>query len=258
MRRELETPFGIGYSLRELGYLSIALGNYQQAKERMEASLNTFKEIGSGSHVIFPLDALGSIARLQGEYRQAEQLHQESLTIAKETGEGRGIATGYGSLGWLAYMMEDYPKAEQLLRESLTHFQEIGYQLGIASTLCNLGYVACALSSDKYQEAREQFHQALTNATKIGARPVALNVLVGLATLSVAGEPQDTEKVRAIELLVLALHHPASERETKDKANRLLDQLVSSLPPESAAAALERGKTRKLDAALMEVLEIHT
>jgi len=68
------------------------------------------------------------------------------------------------------------------------------------------------------------------------------------------GESGDIEQEQAIELLALALHHPASEQETKDRAKRLLDELASSLPRESVAAAQERGQARDLKATVEELL----
>jgi len=253
--RSVGHRLGDGYELRELGFLAMALGNYPQAKERMQESLEIFKDLGWRTASVFPLDGLGSIARLQGDYQQAEQLHQESLAICQEIGEGRGIALCLYNLGRLAYDMEDYPTAEQRLQESLTQYKEIGNQHGVASALCRLGYVACASGSERHQEAGQCFNQALEIAAKIDAPPLTLDILVGLATLWVADEPEKVEQERAIELLALVLHHPASEQETKDKAGRLLAELVSSLPPALATAAQERGKAGKLDTILMEVLE---
>jgi tetratricopeptide (TPR) repeat protein len=192
-----------------------------------------------------------------GDYQEAERLYQESLTIAEEIDERRGVAMCLSHLGYLAYDRKDYLRAERLLQESLTRYQKIGNQFGIASTLCHLGHVASTFEGERVQEARQYFRQALTIATEIGARPVALNVLVGWATLLSAGESEDSPQEQAIELLVLVLYHPASEQETKDRANRLLDELASSLPPESVAAARERGKARKFDTTLKEALEIH-
>jgi tetratricopeptide (TPR) repeat protein len=152
--------------------------------------------------------------------------------------------------------MEDYPKAEQLLLKSLTAFEQIGHQVGIASTHCCLGYVACALGRDRYQEARQQFHQALEIATEIEARPAALNVLVGRATLLTSGESRDTERKQAIELLALTLHHPASDQETKDRARRLFDKLAYNLPSGWMAEVQDRSKANKmLDTVVMEILE---
>ncbi len=75
---------------------------------------------------------------------------------------------------------------------------------------------------------------------------MALNALVGWATWLSASESEDSAQKQAVELLALVLYHPASEQETKGRANRLLDKLGFSLPPELVAAAQERGKARDL------------
>ena len=82
---------------------------------------------------------------------------------------------------------------------------------------------------------------------------MALNTLVGLAMLLVANEPDDVAPEQAIELLALALHHPASEYETRGKASRLLDKLASRLPAELAAAAQERGQLKILETVITEL-----
>jgi hypothetical protein len=58
--------------------------------------------------------------------------------------------------------------------------------------------------------------------------------------------------VQAVELSTQALHHPAGEWETKERARRVLDQLASRLSPAALAAAQERGAARRLDADLLE------
>ena len=110
----------------------------------------------------------------------------------------------YTKLLRLAYDMKDYPRAEQHLQESLTRYKEIDNQHGVASALCRLGYVACASGSDRHQEASQYLNQALEIAAKIGAPPLILDILVGLATLWATDQLE-----RAVELLSLALHHPA-------------------------------------------------
>ncbi len=257
IKRDFGDLIGTGYILRELGYLAIATGDYPQAKEWMQESATIFREIDTRYALVFPLDGLGTIARLQGDYQQAEQLHQESLTMCREFEERRGIALCLSNLGLLAYGLQDYPQAEQLLQESLTRYEQIGHRQGMASVLCHLGYVTCASGSARNEEVRRQLHQSSEIALKIGARPVALNTLVGWAMWLSADAPVDAAQERAIELLTLVLHHPASEQETKDRATQLFDELKSNLPPESVAAAQERGKAKMLNTVLMELLEIH-
>jgi len=95
---------------------------------------------------------------------------------------------------------------------------------------------------DRAAEVKLLVTEALTTALKIGMLPLALEVLVGLATL----EAQAGAAERAIELLALALQHPAGTQRTRDQARRLLAELVSGLPPEVVAAAQARGQAGTL------------
>jgi len=255
IKRDFGDLIGVAYNLRELGYLAIALGNYRQAKAWMQESATIFRMLETRHALVFPLDGLGTIARLEGKYQQAEQLHQDSLTMCQELEEPRGIALCLNNMGLLAHDMQDYPTAEQHLQESLPRYKEIGHQHGVASAYCNLGYVAYALGGNRKEEAKEHFQQSLTLATEIGARPVALNALVGWATWLSAGEPGEVALEQAVELLALALHHPASEQETRDRASQLLAELQTRLPPELVTAAQKRGKNRDLEATVTELLD---
>jgi len=59
---------------------------------------------------------------------------------------------------------------------------------------------------------------------------------------------------RAVEVAVLARHHPASVEETQDRADELLQGLRAELPPDVYAAAEARGRARDLRATLRELL----
>ena len=59
---------------------------------------------------------------------------------------------------------------------------------------------------------------------------------------------------RAVELLALALCHPDSIKETKDRAQGLLDRLHADLPPAVLTAAQERGLARDLETTAKELL----
>jgi hypothetical protein len=101
-----------------------------------------------------------------------------------------------------------------------------------------------------FKRARRYFYQALETAMAVGEMSRLPLVLVGTATL-LAGEG---EKERALELLALALHHPASWQWTKDRAAVLVAELEAGLSPDAVAAALERGRTRDLEATVAELL----
>jgi hypothetical protein len=77
-----------------------------------------------------------------------------------------------------------------------------------------------------------------------------LRHLVGVARLlAQTGEPE-----RSVELLAFVLNNPASRQHTKDWADRLLHDFTEQLPPEVAASAQARGRQRRLEEILAELL----
>ena len=92
--------------------------------------------------------------------------------------------------------------------------------------------------------------------TKV-ARDIQAVALVGEALVWKATllAKQD-EKDQAVELLALALGHPAieNERRNKDRAEKLLSRLETELPSNVAAVARERGRSKKLGAVVEEIL----
>jgi hypothetical protein len=57
-----------------------------------------------------------------------------------------------------------------------------------------------------------------------------------------------------VELVALTLHHPASDRETKDQAERLLAELTAELPAQMITTAQERGEGRTFEQTVEMVL----
>ncbi len=59
---------------------------------------------------------------------------------------------------------------------------------------------------------------------------------------------------RALELLALILEHPSADKETRDRAGRLRTELEEKIPPDSLVAAWERGRARRVEEVIREVL----
>jgi hypothetical protein len=140
----------------------------------------------------------------------------------------------------VAFAQGEHAEAKRLHEESLALSREIGNKRGIAISLNHLSRVSCALGA--YDAAWQSFNEALKAAMEIGAVSLALDVLIGLAELTA----RSGDQVRAVEMLVLPLRHPAGEQRTKDRAGRLLTELASQLPIDVVAAAQERGQARTL------------
>jgi len=250
---------GVAVALNNLGNIAHAQGDYARARHLFQESLSMSQEIGDQRRIAIGFNNLGSVAHLLGEYAEAKRLHQESLAIKRALGGQWGISASLANLGVVAYLLGEYEEARTLHQESLVLCREIGDRRGMARSLNNLADAACALG--EYQEAEAGFREALTTAMAIRAMPIVLHGLVGFATLLVkqaeTTSGQDALKERAAELLALVSHHPASLKETKDRANHLLTQLAVQLPPSLLAAAQERGQAKTLEAAVTEILNTH-
>jgi tetratricopeptide (TPR) repeat protein len=190
-----------------------------------------------------------------GEYEQSQRLHEQSLAISREVGENRGIAFTLNNLGRLAYDKKEFSEAEQLQQQSFEAFEQLGHKQGIATALCHLGYAISASARHRHAEAGQYFRQALKLAMEIGAAPVALDALAGYAQLQATGQASKFGREQAIALLSLVQRHPASEQETKDKTQRVMSILASSLTPEVMAKTQDRNQAKTLDAVVMEVLD---
>jgi len=277
-------------ALQGLGMACMALEDYAEARQRLSESLAVFEAVGHQWGIAQCLQHLGDVARAQGEYVEAQQRYQESLTVRTDLGDRWGMGIALGRLGSLARTIGAYQDAQQRYRESLAIFTALSHRLGIAMALGNLGRVAfaqgqvaeahqlhqeslalsratgnkraIAISLNElglvrhalrdYRASRQAFDEALTTALEIGMVPLALEVLVGLAALvAQAGAAE-----RALELLALALAHPAGTQRTRDRAGRLLAELASGRPQEVVAAAQARGQAGTLDD-LARLLDTH-
>jgi hypothetical protein len=127
-------------------------------------------------------------------------------------------------------------------------YREIDAQWGIALVSGNLGHVAVPLGDDV--AAADYYREAIRVAMTIGALPIALESVVGLAwTPAHAGQTE-----RALELLGLASHHPALMSDTRPILEPILADLRARFPPDAVEAALERGKALELETVVAEIL----
>jgi len=136
--------------------------------------------------------------------------------------------------------------------------KEIGDRWHMTLSLIGLGYTTCALG--EYEASGRHFREALQTAMEIGSLWMALDGLVGLAGLLTASEPGGAAAEQTVELLALALHHPTSSQEARDRATPLLAELEGRLSPAAVAAAKERGQARDLQAIVEEhqIIQIET
>ncbi len=247
--KESRDQWGMAILLMNLGNIARDLGESTEAKKLYAESLTKSRELGDRRGIASTLNNLGNVANDLGEYIEAKKLYQESLEIKREIGDRKGIATSLCNLGNVAHAVGEYTEAKQHHQKMLAMCREIGHRWGEASALIRLGYDMG--DSEELQESKKSFHEALGIAMEISAAPLALDVLVGIATLLT----KEKESEKALELLAFVLCHPASYKYTRDRAEELCSALTSELPAHVVATVEECGKARTLEEIAEALLE---
>jgi diguanylate cyclase (GGDEF)-like protein len=288
-RRDAADAFGMGVVLNELAGVALHLGQYAEARQLYRESLDLRRRIGDRNGVALSLSAASELALELGEYTQAQALLRECAEVTRLLGQPHGRPYELRNLGRLADAQNDYetawrcysdslkfdqdsgnPKeiahdligladvalhsgdlaeAQRLYGESLALSRQAGYRRGVVRALAGLGDAAAEADAGR---AYEHYSEALQTAQAIQAVPWVLAAAVGMASLTA----RDDHHGPAVELLTLAMYHPACNHRTRERAARLLSRLEAELPGTEVAEAEDRGRRRELDDAIQDLLQI--
>jgi tetratricopeptide (TPR) repeat protein len=142
-----------------LGSAYDSLGEYKEAINFHQQSLEIQRELGDCHVGAASLHGLGNAYDSLGEYQRAINFYQQSLEIERELGNRNGEAASLGSLGNAYDSLGEYQRAIDFYQQSIEIQREIGNRNGEASSLFNQ-----AISLAKYEprrfEALDQFKRA--------------------------------------------------------------------------------------------------
>jgi tetratricopeptide (TPR) repeat protein len=290
LARAADDHWAVMTALIDLGLIARDLGQYEAARQYAQECLDRCTALGYPQGIIFATSVLGFIAFDLEDYAEAQRLFDQVLSVSQANSYPVGIATAWHYLGAATYFQGAYAEANELLHMALERSTEIGYQRGAIRTLTWLGDVAEALGD--HQEALRRYSMALERSTEIGYQHGAIRALTKLGDLAFAlGDHQEalqrycaalqrshTEQglswvvealvgtaaiaarqqppARAVELLTVALRHldRATDKKTRDQAERLVAELAAQLSPQELAAAQERARESTLDAVVATLL----
>jgi predicted ATPase len=248
LAREVGDDQGEALCLYNLGDLAYRRGNSTDAERYAAASLAIYRDHDDHQGIAYALRVMGFAHHARGEYERAERNHMESRQHYDEIGDKWGIAACLINLGETARKQGLNEQAAGYYEESLAIAIETGVRYEIVVCHNNLGHTYAAMGDD--ETARGYLLQALDAEIDMGAYPIALETIVGIAQLRArAGRHDD-----AAELLGLVLGHPAFFDETKQTADPVLAKLREVMPGEQLEAALARGKDLEFEAATAQVL----
>jgi tetratricopeptide (TPR) repeat protein len=152
--------------LNEIGLTQEVLGEWLEAKQAYEESLNIWRKLNHGSGEAIALHNLGGIAYDRGELDEARRLYGESLEIKRRLDDQPGIAATLHQMGMLAQDRGGLEEARRLYEECLEIKQRVGDQGAVANTLHELGRLAQA--QGELEEARRLYSESLEIKQKNG------------------------------------------------------------------------------------------
>ena len=190
---------------------------------RLQAAVAEWRAVGDPRFIAYGLNFLGQSALALGRFDEARKALEESVELNTSVGARWNLGHAFQGLGAVAQAQGEHRQAADLFLKAVDTFTELGGLFYIGQSLAQRGRSLFALGNDI--EAERSWRESLRIAAEIRGVPVALEVLVGIASLRAKrGETQS-----AFELLLIVLNHPACDQETKNRVDHLCTELEAQL-----------------------------
>jgi predicted ATPase/DNA-binding SARP family transcriptional activator len=246
--REVSDRIGAAQTLSRLGFIHMSLGKVEEAERYLHESLAISSQVGNRVGRDSPLSTLGWVSYVNGNYQEARQFFLEGLTISNEFGNRMTLALNQAGLSMAMNALGHHKQARQLGQESLTTARDIGYQPAIVTALVGLGDASRALGD--CDEAWQCFREGFEIALELKLVPMLLILAIGTASLLI----QDGKKEFAAEILSFVQHNNEGLGAMGKVAEQRLSELANELQSDVFVAARERGKARKIERIVEEMI----
>lgn len=248
--RRLDAQHEMLFSLIGLGAIDVYLGNYNDAAETLREAEMLARKSEDRFLLAYALGEQTYLNQVLGRFEEGTHAARQSITILKELGEHLLLANVLQDLGKLMQAQGKYQEAKDLFLESLEVANNFSTRYLTGHALCYLGQVSYALYEDV--EASLYFHRALQVATDLGVIRLQLDVLLGMTEIL----SRQGDLPRIVEYLAFIVYHPASKRETLDRAQQHLDQLAAHFLSEDFEACQQKRRTETLSEVLASIYEM--
>jgi predicted ATPase/DNA-binding SARP family transcriptional activator len=112
-------------------------GQPAEAKRLADESLRLSRDTGDQLGIAASVRALGLVALAGGDYAAAQALVEEGLALSRACSDDSGVARGVHSLGYLALLRGDYHAASELCDEAIVVRRALGNDLDLTAALEN-------------------------------------------------------------------------------------------------------------------------
>lgn len=239
--RRLEDVFETASILEILGLLAYRLGDYEATERFAQESVALYKMVGHDFGIAHVGRLLAVAASMRGDHVEAMRVSRESLAMHQKIGNRWGEAVLRSNLAYTYYLLNDLPAALESAQKSLAVFQETNNRSGLILPLGHLGRILSKMG--QYNQAKHYLFEALVIIQEMGAVPLMLETLVGLAEIWRA----EGYKAQALMFLSFVSQHPALIRESQERVQAEIETLQKELQPEQVEEALNNGRYLQLE-----------
>jgi non-specific serine/threonine protein kinase len=237
---------GAADCLSNLGVISLNTGRYEQAIELFEQALAHRRRLGDVGRAANCLINLGAVLLYVGRLDRAHANCLEALRLKEKVGDEWGRGAAIDNLGLVALARGDLDEAELRIEEALALWRTLGDFRGTGRALVYRGQAALARGEN--ERARSWFAEGAAMLHRIGARPLLVEALEGLARVS-AAEGDWTATARLVGASENLRQRTGEARPPADQAafEGLLEQLHSASDGAVLRRARAEGRTASLD-----------
>lgn len=205
--------------INKLADISCYEGDYDHAIKLYEESLQYSHQLNDRYNQAVMLNNLGTIFHVRSEYERAAHYYHESLGIARDIGDEDGTALALNNLGELATWRGDYQAALIYSKEALEIARILKENWTIIVCLNSLGEITCGLNT--FDKSKEYLQEALQRAIEINGLDLVARVMINLGRVyQLTGQ-----KKLAIQFMEAGLYHSATEQDSREKAQRWLEEM---------------------------------
>jgi predicted ATPase/DNA-binding CsgD family transcriptional regulator len=205
----------LALSLYVLTRASILQGDLEAAYKHLRDALEANNNAGEQWFQGYLLIELGNIERLRGNHAAARPHYERAYELREEFGNTEGMAVALTYLGDVALHEGDAKAASSHYQRALQHYYQIQDKGGLAEALAGAARAAAAIG--ELDHAREHIREGLGYAAEIKHVPQVISLLGNLGAVELA----EGDEEQAFPLLCVALHHPASNHETRARVQSL-------------------------------------
>jgi predicted ATPase len=244
---QLQDVWSTQVCLRLLAHAERSRGDYRAAEDLVERNLTLARRYGSETEQRWTLLTLGELRQDQDRWEEASTL----LTTCRSFEGAEELFVGLVQVnqGIVARRRGEHRRAAELFEQSHRTFEKLGISWAAAVALDGLGCLASDMG--RHAEAKAHFEDALRIAWRAGRKPLAAQILAGMAGLFAA----TGRKRSAVELLAALGAYDGTEHATRSRRiEPQLARLASELPLEEFAESSARGATSAIDAIAAELV----